>query len=171
MEANYQVLKDTLFGRLLGCALPQIIKNKLVADASAEVDLTKLDININVDGVDLDIHKLFSVFERSLKDIPMGLNTNPQGIDTGALGLTDLIDMLETLSSELSDKQEYVGSECSDAINAASSEYFCGEYASEAASESGNEHHPGSEFLYEQIERIDSLVSTLKDVERSSAAA
>ena len=166
MIANYEVVKETYFGRLLGCALGQVIKSRLLREEPAEIDMTNIDIQIKVDGVEMDLHRLFSVFEKSLTDSPLG---QPQARTVNAS--EDIISDLRELADELDRIQERVSEECSEAIGAASSSYYCGDYASEAANESGHEHHPGSCFLGDEISTIKRIVESLEEAQRQEEAA
>ena len=166
MIANYEVVKETYFGRLLGCSLGQVIKSRLLREEPTEIDMTNIDIQIKVDGVEMDLHRLFSVFEKSLADSPLG-QPQPRAINAS----DDMISELRELADELDRIQDRVSEECSDAINAASSSYYCGEYASEAANESGHEHHPGSCFLSDEISTINRIVESLEEAQRQEEAA
>lgn len=157
MIANYEVVKDTYFGRLLGCCFGQLIKARLAQGESAELDMTAMDIGIKVNGVEMDLHKLFSVFEKSLSESPLGRPSGNPRVDS------DIIEQLSDLADALERQQDNVSEACSDAITAASSSYYCGEYASEAASESGHEHHPGSECLEEEIRDLRGIIETLQE--------
>ena len=169
MIANYEVVKDTYFGRLLGCSLGQVIKSRLLREEPTEIDMTNIDIQIKVDGVEMDLHRLFSVFEKSLTDSPLGQLQQPQTRTTSSS--QEIIDDLRALSDQLYHIQERVSEECSDAIGAASSSYYCGEYAADSANEAGHEHHPGSCFLDEEIGTINRIVESLEEAQRQEEAA
>ena len=168
MIANYEVVKETYFGRLLGCSLGQVIKSRLLREEPTEIDMTNIDIQIKVGVVEMDLHRLFSVFEKSLTDSPLG-QPQPQARTVNAS--EDIISELRELADELDRIQERVSEECSDAIGAAASSYYCGDYASEAANESGHEHHPGSCFLGDEISTINRIVESLEEAQRQEEAA
>ncbi len=166
MIANYEVVKETYFGRFLGCSLGQVIKSRLLREEPTEIDMTNIDIQIKVDGVEMDLHRLFSVFEKSLTDSPLG-QPQPRVVNASE----DIISELRELADELDRIQDRVGDECSDAIGAASSSYYCGEYAADSANEAGHEHHPGNSFLSDEISTINRIVESLEEAQRQEEAA
>jgi len=158
MEANYEVVKDTLFGRLLGCSLSQVLQAQLSRNEGGEIDMTNLAVEIQVNGHSLDLHKLFTVFEKSLTDAPIG----SVPALTSENVTVSVLDKIQRLASDLREQQSSV-SECfSDAIGAASSSYYCGEYASESASEAGYDHSPGDCFLDECLCLLEEIESDIR---------
>ena len=158
MIANYNTVRDTLFGKLLGCALGQVVKARLASGTVDELNMNELDVTMTLNGVDVNLNQLFSALDNAV-DEP----SDPESSDVSDVGL-----FLEALSADLNDKAREISEQFGEAIGAASSSYFCGEYASESAYEAGQEHNPGDEFLYDVTQRIDSMVATL--AERSSEA-
>lgn len=159
MQANYEILKDTIIGKFLGCAVPQVLKAKLAAGEPTEIDMSNLEIKITVEGVELDLHRLFGAFERSV----------PQ--QQTSVADDDILSRLESLRDDLSSAENRLSENCTDAINAASSSYYCGEYASDSANEAGHEYHPGSECLEEEISDLDSIIESVRELNNRSEAA
>lgn len=168
MEANYEVVKDTLFGRLLGCSLSQVLQAQLSRNEGGEIDMTNLAVEIQVNGHALDLHKLFTVFEKSLVDSPIGASPASQSMldpETSATMLSRLRAVIDALRNQ----QSCVGESFSDAISAASSSYYCGEYASESASEAGYEHSPGDCFLDDCIDSLEGILDDLVPSEHTTS--
>lgn len=158
MIANYDVVRETLFGRLLGCAIPQVIKDKLAKKEPMEVDMTNLDIVIKVNDVEMDLHRLFSMFERSLTEEPLGqIQTSA---NSGAS--VDVVERLLALHAQLDRAQESINEMANDAISAATSSYYCGEYAQESAREAGYEHHPGDSILEEELYTLTEIIDSVR---------
>jgi len=163
MEANYNVVKDTLFGRLLGCSLSQVLQASLARGEGADVDMTKLNISMKVNDTEIDLHKLFTVFEKSLLDNPLGASA----FNTSAGG--DILPQLRDLRDALRTSQNNIHSMVEEAIDHGTSSYYMGEYAQDSARESAWEHAPSEESLHEEIYTLSSIIEELERLESLAA--
>ena len=160
MKANYSVVKDTFFGKVLGAALAQLVKARLAAGALDELDMNDLDVSMTLNGQDINLNQLFSSLE--------GVEGTSSGTRPDISELDNIADSIESIRSTLDGIQQSVSESCTDAINAASSSYYCGEYASDSANEAGCEYHPGEEFMYEPLSQLEDIVTSLRSIYEAS---
>jgi hypothetical protein len=188
MKVDYNAVSDSMFGRFLGCAF-----STDAANIMGELDFSKVEVDLKIDGKDVDCLKTISLLSTSLakdaeeaakdakdaKDAEeaarvVATATRTSGVpvapEDGTSPLADsnqlelLVSRLEALDTALSEAESQVNEQCSDAISSASSSYYCGDYASEAASEAGWEHHPGDDFLCELRSEVSDMHDDLQAI-------
>jgi len=158
MKVNYSAVSDSMLGRFLGCAFSTDAANLM-----EDLDFENVEVDFKINGKEVDCLKtvamLNSSIEKDGKEAVEAAREESQAAATSTAELAISVDrvrqfehMLERISNlkdALARAESGINEACSDAIAAASSSYYCGDYASDSASEAGWEHHPGEECLDE----------------------
>jgi len=169
MNYNLTTVADTLFGKFLSCALmsnPQAI---------AEHDMSKLNLELTLDGKPLDFQAVFSAFERQVS--PDGTVVLGQQASQQAAPRSDVVeavlDLLVTARDDAYSVNGHVESSVSDVISAAASQAAecASEYASETVSDAGWEHSPGSEVCDEVTGGLTAAIDRLREWQSSTSSA
>tara|TARA_B100000131_G_scaffold221323_1_gene212842 strand:+ start:28915 stop:29427 length:513 start_codon:yes stop_codon:yes gene_type:complete len=168
MEIKFETVKGTLFGEFLGCAFQDLLRQTLLEtpEAAGELNCDMLDIQTTLNGKALDFQRLFSAFEGKLPSSNGEASTEGSGdmILVDRNKLKEALEQVDYAQSECGSVDSRVEESFNDGIAAASSSYYCGEYASEAASEAGYEHSPGGEVTHEIYNHLDSASDILREL-------
>tara|TARA_B100000131_G_scaffold261534_1_gene257686 strand:+ start:725 stop:1186 length:462 start_codon:yes stop_codon:yes gene_type:complete len=133
-----------------------------------DLDFENVEVEFKINGKEVDCLKtvamLNSSIEKEGQEAAESAREESQSAATEAAVPVDkvrqfehLLERVSSLKDSLARAESELNEACSDAISAASSSYYCGDYASEAANEAGWEHHPGEECLGEQRVELTSI--------------
>ncbi len=166
MNYNLTTVADTLFGKFLSCALmsnPQAI---------AEHDMSKLNLELTLDGKPLDFQAVFSAFERQVSpDGTVAVSQQAQQAAPSSDVISSVLDLLVTARDDAFSVNSHVESAVSDVISAAASTAAecASDYASETVSDCAWEHSPGSEVCDEVTGGLTAAIDQLRDWQRSNS--
>lgn len=169
MNYNLTTVADTLFGKFLSCALmsnPQAI---------AEHDMSKLNLELTLDGKPLDFQAVFSAFERQVSPdgtVALSQQTSQQAAPSSDV-VEAVLDLLVTARDDAYSVNGHVESSVSDVISAAASQAAecASEYASETVSDTAWEHSPGSEVCDEVTGGLTAAIDRLREWQSSTSSA
>jgi hypothetical protein len=139
MSYNLTVIGESMFGKFLSCA---VMANP---EGIARYNLERLNLGLTLDGQPLDLHAVFSAFERNITN---GNIQQPPPRAGSSAGPPPSRSVLESLRDSLQAAQEECGS-----VNSTVESYFrsaieaaqdaAGEYARSAVSDAAWDHSPG----------------------------
>ena len=171
MNVDFEVVKNTVFGKFLGSAFQETLRQLLAEKGDpSTLNTGSLDIDVTLNGKSLDLQRVFSSFE---KEISTQAVATPPARLTAEVRSQDEIVVTRAWLEELSAQLESI---CDETHSVDSSVYDCfheaacaaanvvGEVAQEQAREAAGEHSMGDEANYEVRDRVGEAQSSVNGV-------
>jgi hypothetical protein len=130
-------------------------------DGITDHDMSKLDIELTLDGKPIDFQTVFSAFERQLGDGSVASSNRPPDGAT----LAEVLDKLKEAQQEALNVNSHVESIFDDAVTQAgdSAAEYAADHARDNTVESVSQHCPGDDVNYEVLGSLDSAISSLTE--------